>query len=154
MLKAFTLAVLFSVVVMSAQCSATQNTGVSTALKTELEQGRSIFIVAIPPGTQKPPKETWFVYRDGAVYIIAIATDPRARAIQAGNSQATVNVGTPDGSALSATGVIVKDAKAYEPALKDFEKKYPEMWKEYGGVLRYNIGRGASVVIKYTPKNS
>jgi hypothetical protein len=154
--KTFKPGVLISVMVMAVQCTAAQNAGgISPALKADLTSSRGVFVVPVQThGKRKPPLETWFVYRDGAIYISTSSTDPRVRSIATGEPQATISIGTADGPSFTATGSIINDRKVHEAVLSTLQTKYPDLWRQYGGSVRYGLTSGMRVLIKYTPADS
>jgi hypothetical protein len=155
MLKTLKLAVLLGATFAATQCTAGQSHGVSAALKADLTQSRGIFVVPAQPGAaRKAPNQAWFIYQSGAIYITAAATDPRVRDLQLGKQDANISIGKPDGPVVAASGAIINDDKVHETVLEGLQSKYPDIWKQYGQALRYNLKHGSAVVIKYTLKDS
>jgi len=151
----FLSALLLLSALVSAQCSVAQSTsGLSPALKTDLTNSHGVFVVpTVMAGRVKPPRETWFVYVDGAIFIPSSSQDPRVNAIQRGAPDASIAIGTADGPSLTAIGTIVTDPKLSQAALDKLQSKYPDLWQQYGGQVHRGLTNGSSVMVKYTPKD-
>ncbi len=142
-------------VVLSAQCTATQNVNaLSAALKSDLANNKSVYVTPAAKGPKlKGPSEIWFVYQNGALYVPSPIGGPRARSIQSGWTEASITVGQPDGPSFAASGTILQPADVSPSVFTDFQKKYPDRWAQIGGLFRAGLSSGRLVFIKYTPKD-
>ena len=152
--KIFRLVLILGALGSTQSRAAQEHAALSPPLVAELAKHRGVFVVPAHAADHKRPRETWFIYQDGAIYITSPASDPRVVSIQNGSPEATIAIGKPDGLSLKASGTIVKDSQVSKSILDNLRSKYPEFWKEYGGLLQQKVNEGVSVVIKYTPADS
>ncbi len=106
--------------------------------------------------------EVWFVFDDGAIYIVTSSEAWRARAVGLGFNRARMWVGefgTWKGAKeayrkapeLNATASLIDEAASTARVLDVFGKKYHAEWSDWGPKFKNGLADGSRVMICYTP---
>ncbi len=106
--------------------------------------------------------EVWFVYFEGAFYVVTASDAWRARAVRAGLDRARLWVGEfgvwtrADGAYRSAPQVearadLPQDGALRTRVLVEFAKKYSREWRVWGPRFRDGLADGSRVLIRYRP---
>lgn len=106
--------------------------------------------------------EVWFVYFEGAIYVVTASDAWRARAVRAGLDRARLWVGEfgvwtrSDGAYRSAPQIEARaelpdDALLQTRVLAEFGKKYSREWQVWGPRFRNGLADGSRVMIRYRP---
>jgi hypothetical protein len=125
----------------------------TASAKAQLQSSKYVYIASQrKTGDFGRPAEIWFLYHQGAIWVVTAPSSWRVRRIRAGRPEARIAVGKPDGPTFSATGSVVRNREVSDLVFDTFAKKYPDAWPKYERRFRDGIGDGSRVLVKYVPK--
>ncbi len=129
-----------------------------------LGKSETIYITPLKKGGAESSchSEVWFVYENGAIYIVTSSKAWRARAVGLGLDQARMWVGEfgvwkrateafRKAPQLSARAALVDDSAAQAQVLEVFGKKYQREWSDWGPKFKNGLADGSRVMLRYTP---